>query len=63
MLRFAEDLWGLPQMAAADKRANSPAADCFDFNQAPRKFKKIKAPKYREFFMQQPMDYRAPDYQ
>jgi hypothetical protein len=50
-------------MAAADKRANSPAADCFDFNQAPRKFKKIRAPKYRSFFMQQPMDYRAPDYQ
>jgi phospholipase C len=63
VLRFAEDLWGLPQMAAADKRANSPAADCFDFNQAPRKFKKIRAPKYRGFFMQQPMDYRAPDYQ
>src|SRR3984885_2176949 len=25
VLRFAEDLWGLPQMAAADKRAQSPA--------------------------------------
>jgi phospholipase C len=63
VLRFAEDLWGLPQMADADNRANSPAADCFDFSQSPRKFHKIKAPKYRGFFMSQPNDYRAPDYQ
>ena len=27
VLRFAEDLWGLPQMAPADRRANSPAKD------------------------------------
>ena len=34
VLRFAEDLWGLGQLAAADKRANSPAEDCFDFSQS-----------------------------
>ncbi len=38
VLRFAEDLFGLGQLAAADKRATSPAADCFDFNQKPRPF-------------------------
>ncbi len=36
VLRFAEDLWGLGQLAAADRRATSPAADCFDFAQQPR---------------------------
>ncbi len=35
VLRFAEDLWGLKQMAPADKRATSPAQDNFDFNQQP----------------------------
>ena len=35
VLRFAEDLYGLGQLAAADDRANSPAGDCFDFSQKP----------------------------
>ena len=43
VLRFAEDLFGSSQLAAADKRANSPANDCFDFSQKPRKFVRIKA--------------------
>src|SRR5580692_5368648 len=38
VLRFAEDLYGLGQLAAADARATSPAADCFDFSQKPRPF-------------------------
>lgn len=42
VLRFTEDIFGLAQMAAADKRAASPAADCFDFSQSPRKFVPIK---------------------
>lgn len=61
MLRYAEDLFGLPQMAAADKRATSPAADCLDFSQAPRKFVPIKAPKNADFFLRQPLDPRIPD--
>jgi phospholipase C len=38
VLRFAEDLWGLPQLAASDARANDPASDprVFDFAQSPR---------------------------
>ena len=63
VLRFAEDLFGLKQLARADRRATSPAADCFDFTQTPRKFVSIKAPKGRGFFLAQPGDYRAPDYE
>jgi hypothetical protein len=63
-LRFAEDLFGLNQLAAADKRATSPAADCFDFSQSPLPFVKIKAPLPPKFFMHQlPNDYFAPDYE
>ena len=48
VLRFAEDLFG-PAAAGRGRRArNSPAADCFDFTQAPRKFVKIEAPQVPE---------------
>jgi phospholipase C len=64
VLRFAEDLYGLGQMAKADKRANSPAKDCFDFSQNPRPFVPIKAPLPPKFFMRQyPENYQAPDYE
>jgi phospholipase C len=66
ILRFAEDLYGLPQMAAADSRANSPAADCFDFTQNPRKFVKIKAPYPAKFFIGNDLgrtSHRIPDSQ
>jgi phospholipase C len=64
VLRFAEDLWGLDQLAAADRRANSPAQDCFDFKQMPRAFAKIKAPYPPRFFMHKlPNDDLAPDYE
>lgn len=42
VLRFIEDDFGLKPMAAADHRATSPAADCFDFSQPPRRFVPIK---------------------
>jgi len=48
-------------MAAADARAVSPADDCFDFSQHPRKFVNIRAPKGPEFFINRPNDYRPPD--
>jgi phospholipase C len=63
VLRFAEDLWGLPSLAAADARATSPAGDCFDFSQPPRKFKAIKAPKGRSYFIREGPDDRIPDAQ
>ncbi|MGA8097935.1 MAG: alkaline phosphatase family protein [Candidatus Cybelea sp.] len=61
VLRFAEDLWGLGQLAAADKRAASPAGDCFDFTQGPQRFVPIKAPKGPNFFLHKHNDYRIPD--
>jgi hypothetical protein len=65
VLRFAEDLFGLPQLAAADKRANSPAPDCFDFSQKPRPFVKISAPYPPSFFIHRHLEnsYFAPDYE
>jgi phospholipase C len=61
VLRYAEDLFGLAQLSAADARAKSPAKDCFDFNQSPRKFVPIKAPEGQDFFLNQPADLRIPD--
>jgi phospholipase C len=43
VLRFAEDNFGLRQLSAADRRATSAAADCFDFARRPRKFVPIKS--------------------
>jgi phospholipase C len=63
VLRFAEDLFGLPQLSVADARATSPAADCLDFSQRPRKFVPIKAPVGDAFFLNQPNDPRIPDEQ
>jgi phospholipase C len=61
ILKFIEDQFGLGRLAASDRRATSPERDCFDFNQPPRKFKKIHAPHDAEFFLRQPADYRIPD--
>jgi phospholipase C len=64
VLRFAEDLFGLGRLAAADRRAANPAADCFEFSQPPRPFVKIKAPLGAKFFMRpSENDYFAPDYE
>ena len=63
VLRFAEDLFGLGQLAAADARANSPAPDCFDFAKGPRPFVPIAAPLPAKFFMHQADEYEAPDYE
>jgi phospholipase C len=41
ILKFAEDQFGLPRLAASDARANSPEEDCFNFKQPPRKLMKI----------------------
>jgi phospholipase C len=63
VLRFAEDLFGLGRLGAADSRATSPAADCFDFTRRARAFVPIKAPYGRDFFLHQQLDYRMPDTQ
>jgi len=55
VLRFIEDDFGLPHLAAADRRANDPADDpaVFDFNQSPRAFKKIAGGKSAEYWLLQ----------
>jgi phospholipase C len=63
VLRFAEDLFGLGRLGAADSRATSPTADCFDFTRRARGFVPIKAPYGRNFFLHQKLDYRMPDTQ
>jgi phospholipase C len=65
VLRFAEDLFGLAQLSDADKRAASPAADCFDFTQKPRPFVHIEAPLPPRFFLggRHDDEYTAPDYE
>jgi phospholipase C len=63
VLRFAEDVFGLPRLAASDTRANSPAADCFDFSRPPRRFVPIRAPRDASFLLRQRDDGRPPDYE
>jgi phospholipase C len=60
ILKFAEQQFGLPSMAASDERANSTRNDSFDFSQPPRKFVKIAAPYDRYYFLHQPIDERPP---
>ncbi len=61
ILKFAENVFGLPALSASDTRATSPASDCFNFNQAPRKFQKISSPFGKEFFIHQRPDSRPVD--
>jgi phospholipase C len=63
VLRFAENLFNLPQLSDADARAQSPARDCFDFSQKPRPFVPIQSPQDAAFFLNQPEDPRIPDEQ
>jgi phospholipase C len=61
ILKFIEDRFGLARLSASDKRAKSPAADCFDFSQPPRPFVPIGASYGREYFLREPIDHRVPD--
>jgi phospholipase C len=63
ILRFIEDQFGLPRLAASDRRANSPAADCFDFTQRPRAFHPFAVHVKEEDFEREPPDRRPPDEQ
>jgi phospholipase C len=61
LLKFTEDQYGLPRLAAADTRANSPEDDCFDFTQKPRKFVPFQASLSKREILAQPPDRRVPD--
>jgi phospholipase C len=63
ILRFVEDQFGLPRLAASDARANSPETDCFDFSQAPRRFARIHTRLEEADFERAPLDLRPPDTQ
>jgi phospholipase C len=63
VLRFAEDLFGLGHLSAADARATSPAGDCLDFSQKPRTFVPITSPENAQFFLNQVNDGMIPDEQ
>jgi len=63
VLKFAENLWGLDQLSDADRRANSPGGDCFNFSQSPRRFVHISAPLPPKFFIGHPDEFSAPDYE
>ncbi len=61
ILKFVEDRFGLPRLAASDARATSPAADCFDFSQPPRQFNPIPTRFNAAYFEREPVDRRPPD--
>jgi phospholipase C len=60
ILKFVEETFGLPAMAASDKRATAPD-DAFDFNKPPRKFETIPSEHGINYFMHQAADHRNPD--
>jgi len=61
ILKFVEDTFGLPRLAASDTRANSPASDAFNFKKPARDFKKIPTDYSKWYFLHQPPDLRPPD--
>ena len=60
VLRFAEDQFGLPRLAASDARANSPEGDAIDFTQKPRRFQSFNVKEKTSDFFGFP-DRRARD--
>jgi phospholipase C len=63
ILKFVEDTFGLPRLSASDTRANSPAADAFNFNKPPRKFKPVPSTFGIGFFKHQKTSHHIPDAQ
>jgi phospholipase C len=61
ILKFVEDQFGLPRLAASDRRATSPEGDAFDFKQPPRPFHVIPSDHDVQYFLHQPPDLRPPD--
>jgi phospholipase C len=60
ILKFVENNFGLGSLGTTDVRANS-IADCFDFLQKPRAFKRIPAQYSRRYFEAQPPSYEPVD--
>jgi phospholipase C len=69
ILKFVEEAFGLPQLDTlgrgsgyTDSRANS-LTDAFDFTQAPRQFKRIRAPYPPSYLLSRPPSRQPPDYE
>ncbi len=60
ILKFVEQLFGLPALSKSDARATAPY-NAFDFNKPPRAFEHVPSPYDAEFFEHQPPDHRDPD--
>jgi phospholipase C len=60
ILKFVEETFGLPSLAASDKRATAPD-DAFNFNKPARKFETVPSEHGIDYFMHQPPDHRNPD--
>jgi phospholipase C len=56
VLRYMEDNFGLPQLAASDRRAKDPAGDALDYTQKPRAFTKIAGSKPNAFWIERDRD-------
>jgi phospholipase C len=61
ILKFIEDVFAVPRLSASDKRANTPATDCFDFSQQPRAFTPIPTLMGPADFEREPVDPRPAD--
>jgi phospholipase C len=61
ILKFIEDQFALPRLAASDTRAASPESDAFDFSQPPRSFVRIRTTLDQRYFETEPLDPRPVD--
>jgi phospholipase C len=60
ILKFAENVFGLPSLGTTDVRAND-LSDCFEFSRAPRRFHHIHAQHSAQYFLRQPISNEPPD--
>jgi len=60
ILKFMEEVFGLPSLGGTDQRANA-LDDSFNFDQKPRKFKTIPAKYPPPFFVHQSPSLKVPD--
>ncbi len=60
ILKFLERNFGLESLNTTDLRADD-LSDCFDFQQSPRTFVRIKAPRGADDFLREPVSQADPD--
>lgn len=60
ILKFTEETFNLGSLGTTDVRADD-LSDCFDFSQAPTKFRPIPAPHDAKYFLKQPISTQEPD--